>query len=817
MTLTAEGPFGLTGLASDEVARRVAAGRANLVNWTPSRTIRQILRDNAVTPVNVMLFLICGVLLALGLFGDAFLTGGLVVGNIAVGVFQETRAKRQLDQIALLNRPQATVIRNGTVAQVQPEQVVEGDLLVLRPGDQVVVDGPVLVSRALGVDESLLTGEADTVQKEPGETIVSGSYCVAGTGVYEAARVGADTLASQITAQARAHRAPRTPLQREVGLVVSAMTLIVFFLGAQVARSFSAAPGEVSLSEAVRAAAVIVALVPQGLVVMVTVSYAMAAVRMAGSGVLVQHMNALESISHVDVLCIDKTGTITTNRLNLEALVPLQVGDQELRALLGDFAASAGFSNRTLDAVRDGLPGEARKVHYEVPFESSRGWSALSFEGPDARSLFLGAPERLLPRIRDAGTIERQAEEWAGKGLRVLLFASSPDTKIRMSADGGAGLPDALNALGLVVLRDETRPDAARAVAELTAAGIDLKIISGDHPETVAALATQAGIAFRGQPVTGPELDQLTERQLAAAARHATIFGRVSPATKQSLVRALRRSGHYVAMIGDGVNDVPALKTAQVAVALRSGSGITRSIADLVLLRDEFSRLPSAFREGQRIRKGMEGIFSLFLTRTLSLTLVLLLVSLLKDPFPVSPRHTALIALMTVGIPTLGLAAWAKPARTSRRIILSGANFVLPAALGIAAAALVMFEFYWNSSGDLDQARTALTITSVLCGLLLILFLEPPTPSWTGANALSGDWRPAAMAGLLLLGFVATLASPDMRRFYELDLPDLWGFLVIIMVVFAWAALVRAFWRLRLPAQLAKLKRNIRGFLGLSD
>jgi cation-transporting ATPase E len=318
----------------------------------------------------------------------------------------------------------------------------------------------------------------------------------------------------------------------------------------------------------------------------------------------------------------------------------------------------------------------------------------------------------------------------------------------------------------------------------------------------VAALAKQAGIEVTGEPVAGSDLEEMSDDELAAAAHNTTIFGRISPSMKEKLVRALQAAGHYVAMIGDGVNDVPAMKSAQVAVAVRSGSGITRSIADLVLLRDEFSRLPSAFREGQRVRMGMAGIFRLFLTRTLSLTLILILVSLLGDPFPVSPRHTGLIALMTVGIPTLGLAAWAQPGRTGRTIIAPSARFVVPAATTIAAVALVMFEFYWHTTEDLDQARTALTITCVLCGLLTIVFLEPPTPAWTGGSTLSGDWRPTIMAGVLAIVFFVTLASPALRDFYELKLPDVWGFMVIFLAVGAWAVALRAIWRFEAPPWL---------------
>jgi cation-transporting ATPase E len=807
---SAAGVFGLSGLSSEEAARRLAAGRGNLAPPPAGRSFARILRDNARTPVHVALLVICALLLALGLFGDAVLTGGIVLGNIVVGVFQEARAKRQLDRIALLTRPQVAVVRDGRETQVGREQVVEGDVLLLRPGDEAVVDGPVLVSRGLGLDQALLTGESDVIEKHEGDGIVSGSFCVAGAGAFEAAKVGTETVANRITAQARETALVRTPLQHEVNLVIWAMSLVVIFLGAEVARSFWAASGDVSLSEAVRAAAVIVALVPQGLVVMVTVSYAMAAVRMIGSGVLVQHLNALESISHVDVLCMDKTGTITTNRLTLETLVPLGVDETRVRPSLAAFASSASYSNRTLDAVRTGLPSEPRAVREEVPFASVRKWSALIFDDPDARWLFLGAPDVLRPRLADDAHVADQVESWARKGFRVLLFAEASGPWSPQDAGAEPELPGALTALGLVILRDETRRDAAEAVGELAEAGIALKIISGDHPDTVKALATQAGIAAQGESITGAELDRLRPEELGRAAERASIFGRVSPDTKESLVRALQGAGHWVAMIGDGVNDVPAMKTAEVAVALRSGSNITRNIADLVLLRDEFTRLPAAFREGQRIRKGMEGIFRLFLTRTLSLTLVLLAVSLLNDPFPVSPRHTALIAMLTVGIPSLGLAVWARPARTGRTILLSAAQFVVPAALGITVIALVMFEFYWNGTGDLEEARTALTIASVLCGLLLVIFLEPPTPWWTGASPLSGDWRPTAMAVALLGLFIAIMSVPALRRFYELDLPDGWGFLVILMAVGGWTLAVRTYWRAGVPARLGTVRAGLR-------
>jgi cation-transporting P-type ATPase E len=799
----------LTGLTSAEAAARAAAGQANAVSWETSRTFRRIVFDNAATPINIVLFTISAMLLALALFGDALLTAGLVLGNVLAGVVQETRAKRQLDRIALLNRPRALVIRDGREAEVTPEEIVLGDYVVVHPGDQVLVDGTLVAANGLGVDESFVTGESDIRQKQAGEQVISGSFCMAGSGVLEATRVGGQTTANQITARAREHRTPRTPLQREVGLVLWVMSLVVVFLGIAVARSFQETTGDIPLHDTVRAAAVIVALVPQGLAVMVTVSYAMAAVRMAGTGVLIQRMNAVESISHVDVLCLDKTGTLTTNRLTLEGLKPYGLRETELQRLLGIFAASASFRNRTADAIQESFRQEPLGARDEVAFDSARKWSGLVFADEGMRGAYvLGAPEVVMRNADGPSTVEQDAELWAERGLRVLLFARSARPAPFSRREGEPALPEDLAPLGLVILRDETRPDAASVVSEFAQSGIGLKVISGDHPDTVAALASQAGLPTVGTPVSGGAIDEMSDKELERLVTEATIFGRVSPRSKERIIGALRRRGKYVAMVGDGVNDVPALKAAQVAVALRSGSGVTRNIADMVLLSDAFSNLPRTFREGQRIRKGMENIFRVFLTRTLSLTLLILVISLLNDPFPVTPRHTAIIALLTVGIPSLFLAVWAKPGRTGRLVILSGAEFVVPAAIGIALVGLVVYEFYLSTSADVELARTALTLTSILCGLILILFLEPPTRAFAAANPLSGDWRPAALALGLFLLFITFLVTPFTREFFELVLPDAWGFAVIGLIVFSWAVVLQAVWRMDIGGALRRLLRR---------
>jgi cation-transporting ATPase E len=798
------------GLSAAEVADRRARGEGNVVRVEASRSYRRILIENAFTIVNVILFAIAIFLIVLGLYGDALMTAGLVLLNVIVGVAQETRAKRQLDQIALLTKPSAAVIRDGREVIVDPSEIVRGDLLVARPGDQILVDGRVIVDDELSVDESLLTGESDLVSKRVGDPVYSGSFVMAGSASYEAEQVGEESMAARLTQQARSHRDVRTPLQREVGLVIRVMLLLVAALGAQVANSYLHLYHELPLRDSVRAAAVLIALVPQGLVLMVTVTYALAAVRISGKGALVQRMNAVESTSHIAVLCLDKTGTLTSNKLALHAVEPLGIDESELRRILGDYAASTRAGNKTNDAIATACPGSARRFSEAVPFASSHKWSGFAFDDPELCGTYvLGAPEILQPALRTGSGLGERATTWRDQGLRVLLLAFRPE--IDSLHEGGVPkLPPGLIPLGSLSFSDELRPEAKETIEGFAKAGIDLKVISGDNPETVAALAKQAGLDAGGRIYSGLQIDQLDDGLLAEIARETTIFGRITPAQKERLVRVLRHQGYYVAMIGDGVNDVLALKQANLAVAMRSGSQVTRSVADIVLMNDSFAVLPAALLEGQRILKGMQDIIRLFLTRTTYVALVILLTSLIGEPFPVTPKQNALLALLTVGIPTLGLAAWAKPGKPDRKIVLSSGNFVLFGALTIVGVALAVYELFMQTTGDLNQARSALTTTTVLCGLLLVPFVEPPNAAWEGAEEVSGDWRPTILAAVMLALYAAVLAIAPLRDFYELDLLPWSGYVIIALAVLGWATMVRYLWRLRLPARFAAWRQQRR-------
>lgn len=398
------------------------------MQYQTGRSYLQILRKNAFTFINTVLFAIAAVLILMGHAGDAAVTAGLVLLNVVAGVVQEGRAKRKLDQIALLARPRATVVRGGEERTVDPSEIVLDDVLVARPGDQIVVDGKIIGEERAEMDESLLTGESERIQKEHGDTVYSGTFCVRGSAVYEAKAVGSDCMVNQLTAGARAFRQVKTPLQKEVDFIIRILVLVVAVLGVLLGISF--AFRGFPMVEGVRAAAVIVALVPQGLFFMTTVAYGMGAVRVAGKGALIQEANAVESTSHVNLLCLDKTGTLTTNNITLQAVSPVEGSwpgtRQELDAILGDFAVSTQSGNRTTAAMGRALGGRVRSIEQEVPFSSEYKWSAMAFHDPSLQGVYvLGAPEVLLPHLESGLALDSQMDELTRHGFRVLLFAHS--------------------------------------------------------------------------------------------------------------------------------------------------------------------------------------------------------------------------------------------------------------------------------------------------------------------------------------------------------------------------------------------------------
>jgi cation-transporting ATPase E len=805
-----------TGLTEAEADARRARGQGNDVRLKTSRTYAEIVRENVFTFFNVVLFGLALVLLLLGSPKDAFFTGVVALFNVVVATVQEVRAKRKLDRIALLTRPTATVIRDGQPKAVDPGQVVLGDLLLAEAGDQIVVDGQVLSDGRCEMDESLLTGEADPVAKRQGDEVYSGSFVVSGRIEYEAQKVGGESLANKLTEGARTFTRELTPLQREVNLIVRVLLGVVLFFGLIIALNYLIYQ-DIPLVQAVQQASVTFGLAPSSLFLMIVTAYALGAVRIANKGALVQQANSVESLCHVSVLCLDKTGTLTANKIRLHEIQPTgnlpdgdlsdgDLSDGELRRLLGTFARSVSTRNRTADALAAACPGEMRAFVEEVPFSSAHKWSALSFADGDPRGAYvLGAPEILHPHLTTGlgPALDALAREWADQGLRVLLFACQAQGGPLHDAEGQPRLPAGLVSLGLLSFHDELRPEARETLAAFERAGIELKIISGDNPHTVAALARQAGFGRESGSVwvlSGLDLAGMDEAQFRQAALDTAIFGRITPEQKQRLVQVLRQQGHYVAMIGDGVNDVLALKQAKLGVAMQSGSQATRSVADIVLLNDSFAALPRAFTEGQRIWNGMEDVLRLYMTRIFAMALIIAMVAMLSAGFPLTPSQSSIISLLTLALPAFGLALWARPGLVSnmsigRRLI----HFIVPAMLTFAAASLAIYLYFLVSTGDDAYSQLALTYAMIGMGLILVVFVEPPSEFWAGGDDLAGDWRPTLLALGLFVAFFAGLQFPFLRDFYGMSaLRQPLDYGIIVGVAAIWTVVLRFVWRAHL-------------------
>ncbi|MCK6576510.1 MAG: HAD-IC family P-type ATPase [Anaerolineae bacterium] len=827
------------GLTAAEVTARRAAGQGNTLRLATSRTYADIIRSNVLNLINIVLFSIGAVMVAIGRVGDAVTSVGLILFNILIGIVQEIRAKQQLDKIALLTRPRVSVTRDGSEQTIQPEDLVVGDVVLVRPGDQFVVDGA-LGGGKIEADESLLTGESDPVHKQVGDEILSGSFCISGAGWYETTRVGADSFANKLTANARQFTISFTPLQREVNLLLRLLILLALIIGFLVL--LGALLSGVPFVRQVQMAAVIAGLVPNGLFFMVILSYALGAVRIVRQGALVQQTNAVESLANVTVLCTDKTGTLTANRIQFHDAHPVGVEANALKRMLGIFARSAAGANKTAEALIAGLPGEKRAVVDEVPFSSALKWSALAFDLPDMKGVYaLGAPENLRDHIElDAAARERIAA-LTDQGLRVLVFGQNAAVTTLHDDAGEPSLPR-LTPLGIISLSDELRPQLKETLEGFLKGGVALKIISGDNPNTVAALAKQAGLTGDFKTVSGGALDAMTGAEFAQIVHETTIFGRITPQQKERIVDALRAQNHYVAMIGDGVNDVLSLKKANLGIAMESGSSATRSVADMILLGDSFGALPAAFSEGQRIVAGMKDIFSLFLVRVGYAALLIIGIAVIGVGFPFIPKQNALLVLFGVGVPTLGLALWAKPSQLPTGGLLRQiSHFVLPAMLSIffvgtlvyvttftvttlrtievpvTPEAIAQFEEFTGIFEEMDArtfaleaatltAQTALTVFTTFAGLALILFVEPPTRWFEGGDVYSGDLRPTLLAGALLIGFCAIVLIEPARAFFEMVALPFIVYAALAGVTLVWMLLLRGAWRGRWLERFLKLE-----------
>jgi cation-transporting P-type ATPase E len=767
-----------TGLSSQEAAARLR--KLGPPPENSSRSMSSIVAGNVFTLFNAIIGAFFVLDLGLGLYADSIF-GLIAVVNSSIGIYQEKKAKETLDEIAVLVAPHARVIRDGAEVQLTAEEVVPGDIIHVGPGDQLVADGEVLSSRGLTMDESLLTGEADGIEKASGDRVLSGSFCVAGSGHYVVDAVREDSYAGRIAGEARTFRHPPSPLQEEVNRVIIASTYVMLPLAAILLISLEVR--SVGLHEAAQTAtAGLVTLIPEGLVLLMSVTFAVAAVRLARRDTLVQQMSATESLASVDTICVDKTGTLTAGELRLTGVEYADGVDPDAgAAALGRFAASAGDRNKTLETIAQKFPGQAGRISGEVPFSSEWKWSGLSLAGSNSggATYVLGAPDILAERgaLSLPPRLAQKLEQETAAGRRVVAFGQSSQA---LPSEPAADAPPQLTPLALVVLEESLRPDAAETLAFMREQEVDLKLISGDAAATVTAVAYAVGVPRETGVVEGPDLPE-DEEGLKRAALENTIFCRIKPEQKKALVGALVAAGRYVAMIGDGVNDVPALKRARMAVAMGSGAQVTKGVADVVLLKDQFSRLPEAVGQGRRIARNIHRLGRLYLTKTVYAATLILLVAVPGFAFPFLPRHLTVAALLTIGIPSFVLALMPSEGPLYRgRLLRALAAFAVPAGVATALASILSFFLVDTvAGGTLEDGRTAATSTLIALGLAFILLLE----RGPGREHIAIQSNMLGMAMGLGGAYAGILAVPALRDFFDLVLlgPAEW-FLVFLTV-----------------------------------
>jgi cation-transporting ATPase E len=748
------------GLSSSEAAKRLR--KLGSPPDTSSRSVSSIVAGNVFTLFNAIIGVFFVLILSLGLIADAIF-GVIAIVNSYIGIRQELKAKRTLDELAVLVAPHANVIRDGTAVSLPAEEVVPGDLIAIEPGDQLVADGETIASRGMTLDESMLTGEADGIRKDVGDRALSGSFCTSGSGRYRVDAVREESYAGRLAGEARAFRHPPSPLQAEVNRVIVACTWAMAPLAVLLLITFQLRGTDV-VEAAQTATAGLVTLIPEGMVLLMSVTFAVAAVRLARKDTLVQQMSATESLAAVDTICVDKTGTLTDGKLRL---LGIEVADgtdaDEATAALGRFAASAGDRNRTLETVAEAFPAQPGRVGGEVPFSSKWKWSGLRLGGV---SYVLGAPDILAESgaLTLTPGLARKLEEETAAGRRVVAFAQSGEA---LPDDAAQAPPPRLTPVALVVLEETLRADAAETIAAMREGNVDLKLISGDARATVTAVAYAVGVPADAGVIEGSELPEDPEG-LAAAALGNTIFCRIAPEQKKALVEALRASGRYTAMIGDGVNDVPALKQARLAVAMGSGTQVTKGVADVVLLKDEFARLPEAVSEGRRIARNIHRLGRLYLTKSVYAAALIVLVAVPGFAFPFLPRHLTLAAFLTIGIPSFVLALAPSDGPLYRgRLLRAMAAFAVPAGLATALGSILCFFLVDTVfGGSLEAGRTAATTTLIVLGLCFVLLLE----RGPGREHIAiQSYMLAMVAGLGAL-FALILAAAPVRDFFEMTL-----------------------------------------------
>ena len=772
------------GLSDAEVAARVAAGKTNDVPSRASRSVADIIRANVFTRINAILGVLLAIVLATGSLING-LFGLLIIANSGIGIIQELRAKKTLDSLAIIGQAKPRVRRQSGTADLAPNAVVLDDIIELGPGDQIVVDGDVLEAAALEVDESLLTGEADAIAKGVGDPVMSGSFVVAGTGAYRATKVGREAYAARLAEEASKFTLVKSELRSGINKILQFITYLLVPTGLLIIYTQLFLTNVGWRESVLRMVGALVPMVPEGLVLMMSIAFAVGVVRLGRRQCLVQELPAIEGLARVDVVCADKTGTLTENGMRLSEVRVLDgASSEQVGEVLAALVADDTRPNASIAAIAEAYPHPPNWTATAVaPFKSATKWSGASFR--EHGNWVIGAPDVLLDPV---SPVAEQAEEIGAQGLRVLLLGSATD-----SVDA-ADAPGRVTPIALVVLEQRVRPDARETLDYFASQHVSVKVISGDNAVSVGAVAGSLGL--HGETLDARELPTQAEA-LADTMAEYTTFGRVRPDQKRAMVHALQSRDHTVAMTGDGVNDVLALKDADIGVAMGSGSPASRAVAQIVLLDNKFATLPYVVGEGRRVIGNIERVSNLFLTKTVYSVLLALLVGLAglishwghTEPllYPFQPIHVTIAAWFTIGIPAfvLSLAPNNERARTGfvRRVMTSA----LPsgAVVGITTFVSYLVAYPGRAGTDIEQtqASTAALIT-LLIGAVWVLAVVARPYQW---------WR-IELVAFSAVGYLVIFAWPWAREKFMLDPSDVTTTTTAVLIGLLAAVLIEASW-----------------------
>ncbi|CAL9491067.1 HAD-IC family P-type ATPase [Streptomyces sp. enrichment culture] len=770
-----------TGLTAAGVAERIARGQVNDVPVRSSRSLADIVRANVFTRFNAIIGLLWVIMLIVAPIQDS-LFGFVILANTGIGIIQEWRAKKTLDSLAVIGEARPTVRRDGRPTEVSTSEIVLDDVIEIGPGDKAVVDGVCVEADGLEIDESLLTGEADPVVKQPGDQVMSGSFVVAGGGAFRATKVGREAYAAQLAEEASRFTLVQSELRSGISTILKYVTWMMVPTAIGLILSQLLAKDNELDDSIARTVGGIVPMVPEGLVLLTSVAFAIGVIRLGRKQCLVQELPAIEGLARVDTVCLDKTGTLTEGGMDVTDLRLLDGADEgHVRTVLGALGASDPRPNASLQAIIDTYPVDgsagAWRSTAALPFSSARKYSGATFDEGDgvSRTWLLGAPDVLLaeddPALVETGRLNEQ-------GLRVLLLAR---------ADRALDDPDPARGVtptALVVLEQRLRPDAADTLRYFADQDVRAKVISGDNAVSVGAVAAKLGLS--GSTVDARRLPAERE-QMAGALDEGTVFGRVTPQQKRDMVGALQSRGHTVAMTGDGVNDVLALKDADIGVAMGSGSEATRAVAQIVLLNNSFATLPSVVAEGRRVIGNITRVATLFLVKTVYSVLLAILVVCSQVEYPFLPRHLTLLSTLTIGVPAFFLALAPNKERAKPHFVRRVMRYAIPGGVVAGAATFVTYlvaRQHYSGPGALDAETSAATLTLFLISMWVLAIIARPY-TW---------WRVLLVAAMGL-SFVVVLAVPWLQDFFALKLVGVtmpWTAVGIAVVA---AAVLELLWR----------------------